>query len=130
MDRIIAFVVVMIFAMIFFVVDALADGNMTYGKKIYEGKCASCHGMSGDGNSPMSKHVKPTPSNFVSKGYKDSHGKNTKEYTDAELKDIIMLGRKGTSMVGFGESLTDGDIEEVLSYIRSFHGDNRISYID
>ncbi len=111
--------------------DALAaEGNPVYGKKVYENKCASCHGINGDGNSPMSKHVKPVPSNFISREYKDSHGKNPKEYSNAEMKDILMFGMKGTAMVGFADSLKEQEIEDVLSYIRSLHEDNKISYVD
>lgn len=123
--------VVAIIAAVFFALDSLAaEGNPVYGKKIYENKCASCHGIKGDGNSPMSKHVKPVPSNFISREYKDSHGKNPKEYSNAEMKDILMFGMKGTAMVGFADSLKEQEIEDVLSYIRSLHEDNKISYVD
>lgn len=125
--------VISIIAAVFFALDALAaEGNPVYGKKVFENKCASCHGMKGDGNSPMSKHVKPVPANFVAKDYKDSNGRNPKDYSDSELKNIVMSGRKGTAMVGFGEVLSIQDIDDVLTYIRTLHEDSKISsrYID
>lgn len=100
---------------------AFAKGDITVGKMVFEKHCASCHGVNGDGNAPMSKYIKPAPSDFVSQNYKDSEGKGLIDYMDEELKNIIMFGRKGTTMVEFGSSLKEQDIEDVLEYIRSLH---------
>lgn len=101
--------------------EALAKGDAINGKTVFKNHCSSCHGINGDGNSPMSNHIEPVPSNFVSKEYKDSSGKNPADYTDDEVKDIIMLGKKGTTMVEFASTLKEQEIEDVLTYIRSLH---------
>lgn len=101
--------------------NAFAVGNIAVGKALFEHKCVQCHGIYGDGDSPMAKHINPAPSNFVSKDYKDSNGKNTKEYTNNELKDIIMLGRKGTAMVSYAGTIKEDEMDDIVAYIRSLH---------
>lgn len=106
---------------LFISLSAFAVGNVTVGKVLFEHKCVQCHGVYGDGDTPMSKHTNPAPANFVSKEYKDSNGKNPREYTNNELKDIIMLGKKGTSMVSYAGSIKEDEMNDIVAYIRSLH---------
>jgi mono/diheme cytochrome c family protein len=86
---------------------------------VYKANCAGCHGNAGEGNGPAASSLKPKPANFVAVDYKDSKGKNPREYTDAELTEIIQNGRKGTAMPAWKKQLTADKINDVLAYVRS-----------
>lgn len=100
-------------------VPSAGKGSATNGAPIYKKNCAGCHGNTGEGNGPAATSLKPKPSNFVAADYKDSKGKNPREYTDAELLDIINNGRKGTAMPAWKKQLTADQINDVLAYVRS-----------
>lgn len=96
-----------------------AKGNITNGATVYKKNCAGCHGNTGEGNGPAASSLKPKPANFVATDYKDSKGKNPRDYTDAEALDIINNGRKGTAMPAWKKQLSAEQINDVLAYIRS-----------
>lgn len=98
---------------------ASAKGNATNGAPVYKKNCAGCHGNTGAGDGPAASSLKPKPANFVATDYKDSKGKNPREYSDAELLDIINNGRKGTAMPAWKKQLTADQINDVLAYVRS-----------
>ncbi len=100
---------------------AFAAGNKTAGEAIFKKNCMPCHGATGEGNGPGSVSLKPKPANFVNPAYRDSKGKNPKDYTDAELTEVISDGRKGTAMPTWKKSLTPAQIADVLAYERSLH---------
>ncbi len=120
MIRIIS-IVTAIFAVSVFSISAFAAGDKTNGAAIYKKNCLGCHGATGAGNGPAAASLKPKPANFVSNDYKDSLGKNPKDYTDAELTAIIDNGRKNTAMVAWKKTLNPAQAADVLAYIRSLH---------
>ena len=86
-------------------------GNVASGKKIYEQNCATCHGMSGKGDSPIAASLNPKPRNFVEAKFK--YGSD-----DASLHKTIANG-KGV-MPSWKAILKDKQIDDVISYIRTF----------
>jgi mono/diheme cytochrome c family protein len=80
-------------------------------QKIYVDKCASCHGVRGDGNGEMAKALDPHPSNFT-----DRH--MMKEMTDGEIFWKITTG-KGP-MPSYQKELTENERWDLVNYIRSF----------
>jgi len=96
-----------------------AKGSASNGAPIYKKNCAGCHGNTGAGDGPAATSLKPKPADFVTAAYKDSKGKNPREYTDAEMLDIINNGRKGTAMPAWKKQLTADQINDVLAYVRS-----------
>lgn len=81
------------------------------GKKIYDKKCASCHGKDGKGNAAMLKMLKVDISllNLIDKG--------TQDKTDEEL---ISTTTKGINkMPAYGKELKDEEIKGIISYFRS-----------
>lgn len=98
---------------------ASTKGNLTNGATVYKKNCAGCHGNTGEGNGPAASSLKPKPANFVATSYKDSKGKNPRDYTDAEILDIINNGRKGTAMPAWKKQLSAEQINDVLAYVRS-----------
>ncbi len=89
------------------------------GKVLYDGQggCFNCHGKDGDGNGPLAAQLQPSPRNF-------QHHSFWRHRTEGEIFWVIKNGSAGTSMVGFGGQLTDGEIWALIQYIRSFSGEH------
>jgi mono/diheme cytochrome c family protein len=81
------------------------------GKKIYTGKCLSCHGSQGKGDGPMMKVLKKKPSDLTSA--------DVAAETDGALFYKITKGQK--PMPTFAKSLTDKERWTVVNYIRSLN---------
>lgn len=118
MKKIISMILVSSFVVMASAVSSFA-ADKTNGAALYKKNCAGCHGATGAGNGPAATSLKPKPANFVDAGYKDSTGKNPKDYTDAELTAIIDNGRKNTAMVAWKKTLNPAQTSDVLAYIRS-----------
>ncbi len=81
------------------------------GQELYEGKCASCHGMKGDGKGESGKGLKPPPSDFT-----DRH--MMKEMTDGEMFWKITTGKP--PMPPYGKELTEKERWDLVNYLSSF----------
>lgn len=81
------------------------------GKKIYDKKCASCHGKDGKGNAAMVKMLK------VAISLLDIVDKGTLDKSDDELVSVTTKG--SNKMPAYGKELKDEEINGVVSYIRS-----------
>jgi mono/diheme cytochrome c family protein len=77
------------------------------GEEIYKAKCAACHGADASGNTPVGKRMK----------IRDLRSPEVQKQSDEDLKKIITTG-KG-SMPGFGKSLDQAKIQDLVDYIRS-----------
>lgn len=86
-------------------------GNIAEGKKIFMESCQHCHGALGDGKSEMAGYLTPPPSNLTAPA--------TQAKPDAELKKTILQGRPGTAMTGFDGALNDGQLADIVAYIRT-----------
>ncbi|MCC3742561.1 cytochrome c [Rouxiella badensis] len=91
---------------------SLADSSSTHGAELYNGACASCHGIKGEG----------TKDNFY-----PSLTSNT-AVSGATAQNLVMtiadgLHRKGSdsdvSMPAFGQQMSDAQIAAVSSYVRN-----------
>ena len=89
------------------------------GKALYNGKgaCFNCHGKDGGGNGPLAAQLNPSPRNFQHHGF-------WRHRMEGEIFWVIKNGSVGTSMVGFGEQLTDEEIWRIIQYMRSFVGEH------
>jgi mono/diheme cytochrome c family protein len=89
------------------------------GKALYNGKgaCFNCHGKDGDGNGLLAAQLDPSPRNFQHHGF-------WRHRTEGEIFWVIKNGSVGTSMVGFGEQLTDEEIWSLIQYMRNFAGEH------
>ena len=83
---------------------AAADPEL--GKKVYEKKCASCHGADGKSNAKMEQALKVKIPALA-----DSAAK-----TDAELLKLVSEGKK--PMPSFGKSLGKDEIDAVVQYAK------------
>lgn len=89
------------------------------GKALYTGKggCFNCHGKSGQGDGPAAAGLDPSPRNFHHHGF-------WRHRTEGELFWVIKHGSAGTSMIGFGNVLSDDEIWSVIRYLRTFAGNH------
>jgi mono/diheme cytochrome c family protein len=86
-------------------------GDAKAGHAVYEPQCLRCHGAKLDGNGPDSKDLVIPPANLQSQ--------KSRSKTDWELLVAISNGVLFSPMHGFRGKLTDQQILDVLSYIRS-----------
>jgi len=62
-----------------------------------------------DGKGPAAATLNPRPKNF---------GRST--IGRGQMAEVIRSGIRGTSMVGFGKTLSDNDIQDVAEYVYRF----------
>ena len=101
--------------------DAAAQGDANAGKASYERKCASCHGLKGDGKGAGAELLLPRPRDFTRGLYKIRTTAN-KTPTDQDLFKIITDGMPGTSMPPWSV-LPDKERWNLVAYIKTFAGD-------
>ncbi len=81
------------------------------GEAVYVQQCLSCHGPELRGDGPESEGMDPPPADFSQP--------HTMVQSDEDLIYWVRNGKQGTAMPGFGDSLSDGEIRNVLSYIEA-----------
>ena len=88
------------------------SGDVKVGGRIFSSTCAGCHGLQGAGAEG------PALNNKVL----------LESATDHYLVETIKRGRRGTAMSSFQDpspvrpALTQGDIENLVAYLRSLQG--------
>ena len=92
----------------------VTDINADSGRRIYESRCALCHGKSGLGDGRMAKIVKaPPPYNLTLSVMPDDY-----------LKAIITRGGeamgRSPQMPPWRDELSNAEIDQVMAYIKSF----------
>ena len=80
------------------------------GQELYERKCASCHGIKGEGKGELGKGLKPPLPNLT-----DRH--MMKEMTDGEVFWKITTG-KGP-MPSYGKELNEKERWDLVNYLKS-----------
>ena len=84
--------------------------DTTRGKAVYERNCQACHGVGGWGDGPDAKTLKVAPANF--------HRFMSFLKSDEELLRTIEFGVVFRPMHAWRGQLTDGEMQDVVSYIR------------
>ena len=80
------------------------------GAQVFQSNCAMCHGAEGHGDGPASGSLDPKPKNLAI--LQESAG-------DDYLFWRIREGKPGTSMVAWKNILTEEQIWQAVSFIRS-----------
>ncbi len=83
------------------------------GQSIYQQNCVSCHGIRGQGNGPAAQSLPGLPGDFTQPHFAT--------HTDGQLYGWIKGGKEGTAMPAFGEQLSDEQIWQVITHIRSLY---------
>jgi mono/diheme cytochrome c family protein len=76
------------------------------GETLYKGKCASCHGPDGAGQTSMGKMMKVN----------DLRSPEVQKKSDAELAEFIAKGK--SPMPAYEKTLNQEQIKAVVSYLR------------
>jgi mono/diheme cytochrome c family protein len=84
--------------------------DTTRGKAVYERHCQACHGIGGLGDGPDAKALKVAPANF--------HRFSSFLKSDEELLRTIEHGVVFSPMHSWRGQLTDGEMQDVVSYVR------------
>lgn len=92
--------------------EELASKEVREGKKIYERKCVSCHGIEGDGNGPAAATLDRRPTNF----------KEVQPEPDDLLK-ALEEGIPGTSMPPWKDQLSEQERDKLSRYVQAFFVD-------
>jgi mono/diheme cytochrome c family protein len=96
--------------------------RIAHGQALYDTHCAACHGANLEGQDNWQERgadgLLPAPPH-------DATG-HTWHHPDQQLFQIIKLGSAAlaggdykTTMVGFGDRLSDADIDDILEFIKS-----------
>ena len=83
---------------------------LVLGNKIYQERCALCHGPEGKGDGPAAAGLNPKPRNHTDGTY-------MKTRTDDQLLDVIRHGKGG--MPAWGGILNETEIHAVLKHVRT-----------
>ena len=89
------------------------------GKKLYETKCAICHGFDGKGDGPAAPYLSPRPRDFTRGLYKIRSTGSGHLPTDEDLFKVITKGMPGTSMPAW-DILTEKERRYLVAYIKTF----------
>jgi DMSO reductase family type II enzyme heme b subunit len=97
------------------------DGDREKGEAVYKFRCLQCHGEEGDGLGPAAERLNPPPRDFTLGLYKiKSSAFDADLPNDDDLFRMVRDGMPGTAMPGWGDMLSEQDMWDVISYIKSF----------
>jgi mono/diheme cytochrome c family protein len=85
--------------------------DISRGKALYERHCMSCHGPKGYGDGPNALLLRIPPANF--------HRPGSFMKSDEDLLRMIEHGGVFSPMHSWRGRLTDGEMQDVLAYIRA-----------
>lgn len=91
--------------------------DLAQGQGLYAQNCVACHGVTGAGDGPASKGLKPPPANFTDLTF-------MKDLSPFNAFNTIRLGVPGTPMPGFHQ-LSDQEVWALSFYINSIRYEKR-----
>ena len=89
------------------------------GKAVYDAHCVECHGTAGEGDGPSASYLVPRPRDFTRGRYKIRTTASGTVPTDDDLIASVRRGLYGTAMPGWDRLLSDGDIADVVQYVKT-----------
>lgn len=90
----------------------LDPGAATDGAAVFKNNCSTCHGDKGAGDGIASQSLDPKPANLVNL---------SRQVDDDYLFWRVSEGKPGTSMVAWKGILTEEQIWQAITFIRSLH---------
>lgn len=85
------------------------------GQDLYQKNCVACHGISGRGDGPAARTLPGLPGDFTQPHFAT--------HTDGEVFGWIESGKPGTAMPAFEAKLSEEQIWQVMTHIRSIYRD-------
>jgi cytochrome c oxidase cbb3-type subunit 2 len=89
------------------------------GRRLYERRCAGCHGARGDGNGPAATFLDPRPRDFTAGVFKFRSTPSGSLPTDGDLFQTVTRGVRWTAMPPWHE-LGEKDRLAVVTYVKTF----------
>ena len=80
------------------------------GKALFAATCASCHGVTGEGNGPAAGALAPAPTNF-----------HLKKPTEERAWDVLENGVPGTAMPPWRNQLSADERHALVEFVRSLY---------
>jgi mono/diheme cytochrome c family protein len=89
------------------------------GARIYEMRCASCHGRDGSGDGNAGRALKSRPRDFRTADFRYASAGEGTLPTDADLESVIRNGRIEEGMPAWA-ALSAEDVHAVIQFIKTF----------
>ncbi len=96
--------------------------QVSQGQAIYEQRCATCHGLEGDGTGPGAERLFVKPRDFTRDEYKIKSTAGEEFPTRDDLIRVISTGMPGSSMPAWEGVLTQAEIGAVADHIQQTFG--------
>lgn len=93
----------------------LDPDHLKLGAQVYQDRCASCHGVTGDGNGPAAEYLDPKPRDYREGIFKFTSTGRSKP-RKADLMRTVKYGARGTSMPSF-RWLDQKELSAVVDYV-------------
>jgi mono/diheme cytochrome c family protein len=93
---------------------SLADGA-----RLYQARCASCHGKGGRGDGEYAGLLNPRPNDFTTARYKFRTTETGSLPTDADLAHSISEGLHSTAMPSWKPFLTQEQVGAVITHVKT-----------
>ena len=93
--------------------------SLKNGKKIFESKCAVCHGATGKGDGPIAAQFNPAPAVLADPQL--TGDENSVAYDNFQ---VINVGIANTAMIGWADLLSEPELWDVTYYVRTFSNEN------
>ena len=103
-----ALVTLIVLAAILLYVNPLTAADTAAGKDLYGKKCASCHGVSGEGKDTVAKMLKVE--------FKPLDSKEVQARSDADLKKVLL---EGTGKMKGVKDLEAKGADDIVAYMRT-----------
>lgn len=98
------------------------DPQRLPGWGLYDRFCLACHGVRGDGAGPATPWLDPPPRDFTAGWFKWGGTGDAQAPAPSAIAEVIRWGAPGTAMHGFGASLDDAQIDQLVEVVRAFAG--------
>lgn len=93
------------------------ENNREAGRRLYNFRCAGCHGVSGEGNGPAAEYLDPRPRDFLFANFKMRTTEFSELPLDEDLYRSITRGIPGTAMPSWA-TLGEDERWQLVYWIR------------
>lgn len=90
---------------------AYQAASIANGLRLYQANCAVCHGVSGFGDGPAGRALRPPPADLTAK--------HTGDHTAGDLFWWLSHGIRGSAMPGFEDRLSETDRWDLINFLRA-----------
>ena len=88
--------------------------QISAGEELYEANCASCHGITGEGDGPASGGLNPSPGNLAAR-----HPSMSDSYMYWRISEGGLMEPFNSIMPGWKGLLDEESIWQIISYVRT-----------